>query len=82
MSEAPYIVITADTHAGNSVAGYRDYLDPEFRSEFDDSVQSAVPGVVGQAPDQHSLSIGECFGEWPRRQVRCHRFDDVVENVS
>jgi len=36
MSEAPYIVITADTHAGNSVAGYRDYLDPGFRDEFDE----------------------------------------------
>ena len=36
MTEAPYVVITADTHAGNSVAGYRDYLDPAFRDEFDE----------------------------------------------
>ena len=36
LHEAPYIVITADTHAGNSIDGYREYLDPEFRAEFDE----------------------------------------------
>ncbi|MBJ18435.1 MAG: amidohydrolase [bacterium] len=35
-SEDPYIVITCDTHAGASVDGYRDYLDPSFRQAFDD----------------------------------------------
>ena len=35
MSE-PYIVITADSHAGASIEGYRDYLDPQYRSRFDD----------------------------------------------
>lgn len=34
-SEEPYVVITADTHAGNSIAGYREYLDPSLREEFD-----------------------------------------------
>ena len=33
--QTPYIVITADTHGGNSIDGYREYLDPEFRDEFD-----------------------------------------------
>lgn len=35
-SDEPYIVITADTHAGASVATYRDYLDPKLRGAFDE----------------------------------------------
>ncbi len=31
----PYVVITADTHAGASIDAYRDYLDPAFRADFD-----------------------------------------------
>jgi predicted TIM-barrel fold metal-dependent hydrolase len=31
----PYITITADTHAGANLAAYREYLDPNRRSEFD-----------------------------------------------
>jgi predicted TIM-barrel fold metal-dependent hydrolase len=31
----PYITITADTHAGASIDAYRDYLDPEYRDDFD-----------------------------------------------
>ena len=30
-----YTIITADTHAGGSHAQYREYLDPEFRDDFD-----------------------------------------------
>ena len=36
MSNDPYILITADTHAGGSHAQYREYLDPEYREAFDD----------------------------------------------
>lgn len=36
MSEEPYLLITADTHAGGSHAQYRDYLDPGYREAFDD----------------------------------------------
>lgn len=35
-SSAPYITITADTHAGASIDGYRDYLAPGERQAFDD----------------------------------------------
>jgi len=31
----PYVVITADTHAGAAIDAYRDYLDPSERAEFD-----------------------------------------------
>ena len=32
----PYVVITGDTHAGASIDGYRDYLDPAYRDRFDE----------------------------------------------
>ncbi|MBM4385654.1 MAG: amidohydrolase family protein [Deltaproteobacteria bacterium] len=35
MSTQPYVVITADTHAGASIDAYREYLDPAWRAEFD-----------------------------------------------
>jgi predicted TIM-barrel fold metal-dependent hydrolase len=35
-TDDPYIVITADTHAGASVDAYRDYLDPSWRQLFDE----------------------------------------------
>lgn len=36
MSSDPYILITADTHAGGSHAQYREYLDPQYRERFDE----------------------------------------------
>ncbi len=36
MSNEPYVLITADTHAGGSHAHYREYLDPQYRSAFDE----------------------------------------------
>jgi predicted TIM-barrel fold metal-dependent hydrolase len=36
MSNEPYLLITADTHAGGSHAQYREYLDPKWREPFDD----------------------------------------------
>ncbi len=35
MSQEPYLLITADTHAGGSHAQYRECLDPEWREPFD-----------------------------------------------
>lgn len=32
---APYTIISADCHAGGSHKGYREYLDSEFRDDFD-----------------------------------------------
>jgi predicted TIM-barrel fold metal-dependent hydrolase len=32
----PYLLITADTHAGGSHSQYREYLDPEYRDAFDE----------------------------------------------
>ena len=36
MKEAPYLLITADTHAGGSHSQYREYLDPQYRERFDE----------------------------------------------
>jgi predicted TIM-barrel fold metal-dependent hydrolase len=36
MTDEPYILITADTHAGGSHAQYREYLDPAWREPFDE----------------------------------------------
>ena len=36
MTDEPYILITADTHAGGSHAQYREYLDPAWRAAFDE----------------------------------------------
>lgn len=35
-ADEPYILITADTHAGGSHAQYREYLDPQWREAFDE----------------------------------------------
>ena len=34
-TERPYVVITADTHAGASIDAYREYLEPGERHDFD-----------------------------------------------
>ena len=34
-SDDRYIIISADTHAGGSHAQYREYLDPQYRDDFD-----------------------------------------------
>ena len=36
MTSANYTIISADTHAGGSHEQYREYLDPEWRDEFDE----------------------------------------------
>jgi len=36
MNGEPYLLITADTHAGGSHSHYREYLDPQYRARFDE----------------------------------------------
>jgi predicted TIM-barrel fold metal-dependent hydrolase len=66
----PYLVISADCHAGPNAPEYREFLDPAFRSDFDDELgerqrlidqarAAAVAGdFVGDADFQE-----EWFGE-------------------
>ena len=37
-SNAPYVIVSSDTHAGLPVDGYRDYLDSSVHAEFDEWV--------------------------------------------
>ena len=36
MNPDPYLLITADTHAGGSHAQYREYLEPRYQMAFDE----------------------------------------------
>jgi predicted TIM-barrel fold metal-dependent hydrolase len=50
VSNEPYILITADTHAGGSHAQYREYLDPAYRDAFDEwrgGYRNPSPGHYG-----------------------------------
>ena len=44
MSHDPYILITADTHAGASVGQYRDYLEARYHDAFDDWRRNSSSG--------------------------------------
>ena len=35
LSNDPYVIITADTHAGASIEAYRSYLDSKYHADFD-----------------------------------------------
>src|SRR5450631_4472604 len=48
MTDEPYILITADTHAGGSHAQYREYLDPAWREAFDE-----WRGATKSPPPEH-----------------------------
>ena len=54
-SDEPYVVITADTHAGASLNTYREYLDPKYRERFDErrlELSQSVQGAHRQEEDQ------------------------------
>lgn len=38
-SDAPYVIVSSDTHAGLQVEQYRDYLDARFHPQFDEWVR-------------------------------------------
>ncbi len=38
--EAPYVIVSSDTHAGLQVEEYREYLDARFHEQFDEWVRS------------------------------------------
>ena len=57
----PYLVISADCHAGLPNEEYREWLDPEFREPFDEA-------VLARARQQEMAAQGilntEFAGEW------------------
>jgi predicted TIM-barrel fold metal-dependent hydrolase len=56
-----YVVFSADTHGGTPAAGYRDYLDPEYREEFDAWLPAFDRAVHGyrEAMDTRLRSRGQ-----------------------
>jgi len=47
-----YVVVSADGHAGNEIHGYREYLDPQYRDDFDRWVADyVVPFPDLEGPD-------------------------------
>src|SRR5579862_5970115 len=61
-----YVVISADCHAGPVAAAYRDYLDPEYRGDFDEELaerQRVIDERQGQ-PDPRFIGDEEFKSEW------------------
>jgi predicted TIM-barrel fold metal-dependent hydrolase len=42
-SNSRYVVVSADTHGGTTPHGYRDFLDPVYRDEFEDWLANVYP---------------------------------------
>ena len=51
MNPDPYLLITADTHAGGSHAQYREYLEPRYQAAFDEW-RAASQNSRGQSSDK------------------------------
>ena len=61
-----YVIISADCHAGPVAPAYREYLDPEFRPDFDEELderQRVIDERQGQ-PDPRFIGDDEFKAEW------------------
>ena len=54
-SDAPYTIVSSDTHAGLTPEEYRPYLDPAFRPQFDEWVVER---------HRHLVMVEEVNGEY------------------
>ena len=59
-SDAPYVVVSSDTHAGPPSEAYRDYIDPAYREAFDRDLESAL--ALRSLGLNHGLVIGVLAG--------------------
>jgi predicted TIM-barrel fold metal-dependent hydrolase len=60
----PYLVISSDCHAGLPNAEYREWLDPEFRAPFDESL--AARAAMDEELAGRGLRNEEFAEEWER----------------
>ncbi len=60
-SDAPYVIVSSDTHAGLQVEEYRDYLDQRFHPQFDEWVVER---------HRHRRLVEEVNGEYVERWER------------
>ena len=58
-SDAPYVIVSSDTHAGLPVDEYRDYLEASVHAEFDDWLRSR---------HQHRTMVEEVNGELDKHE--------------
>ena len=61
VSNAPYVIVSSDTHAGLQVEEYREYLDPAFLPQFEEWVV---------ARHQHRRLIEEVNGDYVEQWER------------
>ncbi|MCP2337047.1 amidohydrolase family protein [Actinomadura rupiterrae] len=60
--DEPYLIISADTHAGLPTAEYRPYLDPAYREAFDGFL--AKQDAMAEARREFGLQNEEFAEEW------------------
>ena len=58
----PYVLISADCHAGARISGYREFLDPAYRERFDLWREQCAAFVKEQMGDEPPIVIGHSFG--------------------
>ena len=63
--DRPYVVISADTHAGASIQTYREYLEPALRDEFDAWRGSYTQSAEGAHRLARSTRTGTTSSAWP-----------------
>ncbi|MBO2447316.1 amidohydrolase [Actinomadura barringtoniae] len=61
-SHEPYLIISADTHAGLPTPQYAEFLDPAYREAFDGFL--AQQAAIADARKQLGLQNEEFAGEW------------------
>ena len=64
-SNAPYIIVSSDTHAGLFVGDYRDYLEASLHAEFDEWPLTR---------HQHRAMVQELNGEYVEQWERDNEF--------
>ena len=56
-----YLVISSDGHAGLPPERYRDYVDPQYREEFDRQLAAAI---AERAAAENAFLISEFNTKW------------------
>ena len=72
-SDAPYVIVSSDTHGGLYVEDYRAYLDPSVHAEFD---------VWLATRHQHRALVEEMNGEYVDSWERANEVGLKDFNIS
>ena len=69
-SNAPYVIVSSDTHAGLYVEDYRPYLEASVHAEFDEWLTTR---------HQHRAMVEELNGEYVEQWERLLDFADEIK---